>query len=138
LGPGTDGALWSKGSGKVNRIATSGTITQYDAPGTGGGSITAGPDGALWYAGTFPGKIGRVTTSGSVTEYSAGADRLSGITAGPDGNIWFCAQSSANFIGRVNLSTAPPPTPTPPAAPLRGNVTPLAVRPPQSIVSPRP
>src|SRR5580704_8742300 len=59
------------------------------------GAITAGPDGALWFA-EF-GSIGRITTSGVVKEFSlsrlgTGSQAVgepSGITAAPDGDLWF-------------------------------------------------
>ena len=37
---------------------------------TGPKTITAGPDGALWFAGVTSNMIGRVTTSGSITEFT--------------------------------------------------------------------
>jgi virginiamycin B lyase len=79
------------------------------------GSITAGPDGNLWFTETAtavlgggPGinGVGRLTTSGRVTEFSAG---ISGaprsIARGPDGNLWFVEESNsespAGIIGRI-------------------------------------
>jgi virginiamycin B lyase len=147
---GPDGNVWFTSTGMVNRITPSGTITQFAAASaTTQGGITSGPDGALWYAGM--GTIGRMTTSGALTEIPAPADFTSPrqICAGPDGNIWF-AEISANKIGRVNLSgggpgptptptaPGPTPTPTPPGAPLRGHVTPLAVRTPIALGPPPP
>jgi hypothetical protein len=63
-------------------------------------SITAGPDGNLWFtdAGLW---IGKITPFGEATEYghiridrritlgAPGVDHLQDITAGPDGNLWF-------------------------------------------------
>ena len=66
--------------------------------------ITAGPDGALWFAESAGNRIGRITPSGSITEYQlsapAGPDH---ITAGPDGNLWFTEQS-AGRIGRITTT----------------------------------
>jgi len=151
LASGPDGALWfiNGPGGKVGRITTGGVITQFDVPASlyGGGSITGGPDGALWYTATN--KIGRITTSGAVTEIATPSSYNSGkITAGPDGNIWFL-EPQANKVGRVNLSGAPAPTPTPtgpPGGPTptppphipRGHVTPVAAPIPKANVPGRP
>ena len=64
-------------------------------------AITAGSDGALWFAG---GQIGRITTSGTITTFpctfSPGCSFQSyGITSGPDGALWFTDPS--NTIWRV-------------------------------------
>jgi sugar lactone lactonase YvrE len=66
-------------------------------------SITAGPDGALWFTNYANNTIGRITTTGTVTNYS-GPDihRLSGITAGPDGALWFT--NGKLSIGRITTS----------------------------------
>jgi len=116
LAAGPDGALWSAG-GKVNRITTGGTITQFNSVATFGQThITGGPDGAVWYTAT--GKIVRVSTSGAATEIpvSAKFNHPRGITTGPDGNIWFC-DLDGNSIGRVNVSGGGSPTPTPTPSP---------------------
>ena len=126
---GADGALWFTGvAGKVGRITTAGVVTEFSvnappppgsAPGTASTpatptGITAGPDGALWFAGV-PGYVGRITTSGSVTEFAvpdppasalaAGVTLTpSAITAGPDGALWFTTSNST--IGRIATSGA--------------------------------
>jgi virginiamycin B lyase len=100
---GPDGALWFTNSGSppftngassysaggnssIDRITTSGVVTSYTDPSINGpGSITSGPDGALWFTngggglfsslegGLFSSgestSIGRITTSGVVTSY---------------------------------------------------------------------
>jgi len=104
---GPDGALWFTspatllccgsnlvGTGaSIGRLTTSGTVTTYPI-GTGDladpGNITAGPDGALWFAQAAPSAIGRITTSGVITKYSNPSfSGVSSITAGPDGALWF-------------------------------------------------
>jgi streptogramin lyase len=85
--------------------------------------ITAGPDGALWFA-EFGGKIGRISTAGDITEYpvptpSSGPN---GIAAGPDGALWFTeasASEATNAIGRITTSgvVTEYPVPTPHSAP---------------------
>ncbi|SKG70783.1 hydrolase [Mycobacteroides abscessus subsp. bolletii] len=69
----------------------------------GPATITAGPDGNLWFTESLANKIGRITPDGQVTEFSAGLSRGSApdrITAGPDGNLWF-TQVLGNTIGRI-------------------------------------
>jgi hypothetical protein len=59
---GPDGALWFVvAGGKVGRITTSGTITDFRVPATAQ-DIAAGPDGALWFTEVLAGRIGRITT----------------------------------------------------------------------------
>lgn len=65
-------------------------------------SITAGPDGNLWFMEEGLDKIARLTTGGALTEFpvpSAGSPYPS-ITVGPDGNLWFTEQGTSK-IGRV-------------------------------------
>lgn len=85
-------------------MAQSGTysdIVKYVSP--GGGSITAGPDGALWF--TNGSSIGRITTAGAITEYSLPSS--SGfawqIVSGPDGALWFTDQGT-NSIGSITTA----------------------------------
>ena len=80
---GPDGALWFTvqvfssscvcvTGGKIGRITTAGTITEFTLP-TGAskvttplvGGIAAGPDGALWFTDSRLRKIGRLTTPAS-------------------------------------------------------------------------
>jgi len=68
-------------------------------------SITAGPDGALWFtnAGYGNNSIGRITTAGVVTNYTdSSIDDPEGITAGPDGSLWFTKGNSS--IGRITTA----------------------------------
>jgi virginiamycin B lyase len=132
---GPDGALWFTGvPGEVGRITTAGEVTEFDLPkilppAAGGPagipgtlvtpqSITAGPDGALWFTlANVQGEVGRITTAGVVTELpvpdapppagspagSAGtALTLQGITPGPDGALWFTTTSA--FVGRITAA----------------------------------
>ena len=60
-------------------------------------SITAGPNGTLWFAqpgsgsfATSPSYIGTITTSGTITEFPLPAgDEAQFLAAGGDGNMWF-------------------------------------------------
>ncbi|MGC9949715.1 MAG: hypothetical protein ABSF64_25385 [Bryobacteraceae bacterium] len=74
--------------------------------------ITAGPDGALWFAESFANQIGRITTAGSITEFPLPSS-FNGpgiITTGPDGALWFGADpgvySSTDAIGRITTAGA--------------------------------
>src|SRR5690242_13319296 len=80
-------ALWAQSSG------TRTSLVEYPVPTAAGGPnwITAGPDGAMWFAELSANAIGRVTTSGAVTEYAipSAVSGTSVIAAGPDGALWF-------------------------------------------------
>jgi hypothetical protein len=59
------------------------------------GDITAGPDGALWFAETGSGKIGRITTGGTITEFPFFAPSTpNNITTGPNGGLWFTTSAA--------------------------------------------
>jgi len=129
---GPDGALWFTGvPGEVGRISTTGVVTEFavpeipppagSSPGTAGtlatlNSITAGPDGALWFTGVL-GEVGRITTAGVVTEFAvpsipppAGSPpgtagtpvTLEDLTAGPDGALWFTGAPGG--VGRITTA----------------------------------
>ena len=82
------------------------TFTEYPVPSAGSGpeTITAGPDGNLWFTeqDNLGNKVGRITTAGVITEFAlpTTASAPHGITAGPDGNLWF-TQYFAQKIGRI-------------------------------------
>jgi len=63
---GPDGAAWltQARGGKILRMTTSGTVTEYTPPTTGGlpAEITTGPDGAMWFTERQAGQVGRITT----------------------------------------------------------------------------
>ena len=74
------------------------------SPAAGPESITAGPDGAMWFT-EKGGNIGRITTAGVVTEYpvpTVGSNPW-GITAGPDGALWFTERFGGK-IGRITVA----------------------------------
>jgi streptogramin lyase len=117
-----DGDFWfteeyANQADAIGRITTSGAITEFTLPMSGGqpDGITAGPDGALWFTELSGNKIGRMTTSGAVTEFTIPTpdSRPGYIAAGPDGALWFTEY--ANAIGRITVSGAitefPIPTP---------------------------
>jgi virginiamycin B lyase len=105
---GPDGALWFTsftqsppnsdiGASTVGRMTMAGAVTTFPLPSASSApaSITAGPDGNLWFVEPASNAIGRITTSGAVTEYALPTIRgqtstaLFSIVAGSDGNLWF-------------------------------------------------
>lgn len=120
---GPDGALWFtedwgisqvqayQGS-KIGRITTKGAITEYPLSGYSGvsygGTMTTGPDGALWFMEVAAGNVGRITTSGAITEYPVPGlnihDGPFSITAGPNNDLWFGQKSQ---IGEIQLTPSP-------------------------------
>jgi streptogramin lyase len=73
-------------------------------------SITAGPDGALWFTQNVNNTIGRITTTGTITTYTAtGISDPTGIAAGPDGAMWFTSYAtSGGSIGRITTTVTRP------------------------------
>jgi virginiamycin B lyase len=67
--------------------------------------MTAGADGALWFAELGSNKIGRITIAGALAEFQIPTPNSEpySIAAGPDGNVWF-VEHAANKIGRITPS----------------------------------
>src|SRR5712671_5086574 len=89
----------------IAKQAPAQTFTEFPIPtaGISLGGITAGPDGALWFAEASTSKIGRITTAGVITEFptpTAGSP-LGDITQGPDGALWFTESGGFGKIGRI-------------------------------------
>src|SRR6266498_4945348 len=79
-------------------------VTQYPIPTPNSIpiSITAGPDGNLWFAERDVHKIGKITTGGVITEYPLPIGGFPwDITAGPDGALWFPEYQYVDRIGRI-------------------------------------
>lgn len=68
-------------------------------------SITAGPDGNLWFTSSPKNQIGRITPTGQITEFTLPTfgSQSNDITLGPDGNLWFTevGGDQAGKIGRI-------------------------------------
>jgi uncharacterized protein (TIGR03437 family) len=94
-------SYWTAGEpvGKIGRVATGGTLTEFPFPlseysySTG---IRTGSDGNLWFSygglvsGTLQEKVVRMTVKGVLAEFPLASGRgISGLTLGPDGDIWF-------------------------------------------------
>lgn len=94
---------WAATEGHTQTVTGfSNGITQLAYP----SSITAGPDGNLWFTEFVGNRIGRITPSGVVTEFSVGMSPEAGplsIAAGPDGSLWF-TEFYGNKIGRITTA----------------------------------
>ncbi len=102
---GSDGNLWvSLGSGGIARIKPGGEVTEYptSTEGFNAGadvcSITAGPDGNVWFGDCGTTKaVGKITPGGAVTEYEVAGVAFrqpESIVAGSDGRLWFPADKA--------------------------------------------
>ncbi len=113
IAAGPDGNLWvTELNGGIDRVTPSGSITRFPIPQAQHGpeNITAGTDGALWFADADTSDIGRITTNGTVTDFPTptATSRPEAIGIGPDGDVWF-TENSAKQVGVV---FAVPPTVT--------------------------
>ena len=133
---GADDAIWSAVFGGVRRTALDGSMGAYGTTVAGyynqaPRSITAGPDGDLWFT-VAPSDsalcwVGKLTPSGVVSAYSIPASVSTGvptvIIGGPDHALWFGEQG---VIGRLDPSVRPDSTAAGPEAPGTGAAPPLA------------
>jgi streptogramin lyase len=84
-------------------------IAEFPAPITNAllSTITAGPDGNLWFTEGGGNNIGMINpATHAITEFPIPYANASptGITAGPDGNLWFTG-GGTNSIGMINPTT---------------------------------
>jgi len=87
---------------KAEDPTRSGAVTEYSFPyhiGGMGASVTAGPDGNVWFTNYNMGRVGKITPKGEMTEYQPGSGPTFGtnglgqlIVTGSDGNLWYAAQ----------------------------------------------
>ena len=79
--------------GYIDRITTSGAITEFSVGSASPYKIIAGPDGNLWFTDFQLPTLGKMMTSGTITDYqlpaSSGNDMARGVAAGSDGAVWF-------------------------------------------------
>ncbi len=75
---------------RIGRITPAGAVTEFNVPTANSGlnSITAGPDGDLWFTETIGFKIGRITPAGTITEFRASLGAPTAIVNGPDGRLY--------------------------------------------------
>jgi virginiamycin B lyase len=137
LSPGPGGGIWFTESTarKVGHITSTGALREFTVPLPpahppstgplgfgppletsdlpGPGSITAGPDGNIWFtnggsdvgvSGVYGGQIDRITPAGTVSEYQIPSPNSepNDLVAGPDGNLWFTESTlHGGVIGRI-------------------------------------
>ena len=84
------------------------TPQTYTVPSSNSGvnSITAGPDGSMYFTETNTNKIGKLSKNGVITEFliSTPNSGPTSITSGPAGNIYF-TETAANKIGWISTAT---------------------------------
>jgi virginiamycin B lyase len=112
IAAGSDGAMWftfpnsvpSYDTGKIGRITVDGHASFIPIPWTSDAeSITAGPDGNMWFADHVSSAIGRVTMTGEVTRFPIPGPTGTypyQIASGPDGALWF-TDFNGRRIGRL-------------------------------------
>jgi virginiamycin B lyase len=103
----------------VGRAAAGVEPTEIEVPGDSAGPMTAGPEGALWFAGASA--LGRVGADGRVIELplpgQAGLAR--GIAAGPEGDLWITTTREVDRVTTVGaLTRFPLPHPDEEAGPI--------------------
>ncbi len=97
-------------TGRIGRITPNGSWKEYvlptknEEPPSGADSITAGPDGNLWYT-IGASRVGRITTTGKIKEFPLpGSDGDGyGITVGNDKALWYTLQQLSK-IGRMTTT----------------------------------
>jgi virginiamycin B lyase len=93
--------------------------TEIEVPGGSAGPMTAGPEGALWFAGAKG--LGRVDANGRATELPLAGQTgfAQGIAAGPEGNLWITTTREVDRVttGGV-LARFPLPHPNEEAGPI--------------------
>jgi streptogramin lyase len=106
---GPDGALWYMAAGKLVRLNISGQVVGVITPPADMarlGSITVGPDGAIWVANYIPAhqgssdRIAKVTPTGQFTEYRLPSEEAAMMVAGSDGAFWLPVDAFST-IGRL-------------------------------------
>jgi virginiamycin B lyase len=119
LGP--EGNIWiSESDGlvcKVLRVTPRWQIRRFTLPPRGAESrvtsriesMTAGPDGNLWFVASDPSVLGRITPRGQIAETRVGENASSpeSLVRGPGGSLWFNEWRAAS-ITRLAPLPAPP------------------------------
>jgi virginiamycin B lyase len=121
-GPG--GNLWyvDPAGPSIGRITPAGAVKEFPLPtveqnsmggppgmGSGPMSITAGPDGAMWFVEAGADQVGRITADGKITEFPLPRrERMhahpTAIVAGPDGAVWF-SEPLVGALARIDVRT---------------------------------
>lgn len=90
----------------IDRPTEQPKITEYALAGSTPDpySITAGPDGNVWFTEFGQSKISKITSSGSITEYAC-CPWATDITQGPDKNLWYTNNGNSR-IGKLTTAGA--------------------------------
>lgn len=100
--------------GQIAKIAPNGVVTEYQIPSTNAEprTITAGPDGNLWFTEStlHGGAVGRITPNGEIRIFALPeSHEPGGIAPGRDGALWFTdvvfgRQRIVGMIGHITTS----------------------------------
>src|SRR5262249_2883338 len=103
-----------------------GSVTTFNVGTTSGSrsSISAGPDGNLWFTEPDSNEIGRITPAGQITLFHVptSGSQPTGIVAGPNRNIWF-TEAASRHVGECFLTGSPPAAAAPTTAALATDVS---------------
>lgn len=111
---GPDGNVYVAAEGEIDRVDATGTPTVFTIPdGSDAYAITAGPDGAFWFASDGVNQLERMTAAGTFQAFSLpepgatdGSEvSIGALTTGPDGNLWF-TDDQAPQVGYINVTNA--------------------------------
>ena len=87
---GRDGLVWFSAAGHIGYVDASGKMRLFK-PLYAPTSMTAAPDGNLWFANYHGNLITRMTPQGTVSRFpTTFGDSPGDIAVGPDGNLWVC------------------------------------------------
>jgi len=92
----------------IERISTARVFTVFPMRppigGLGAPAITAGPDSALWFAGSSNNTLARATTGELIERPLPDADSIpQSVVTGPDAALWF-TEENANQIVRITTA----------------------------------
>lgn len=89
----SDGLAWFSAGGHIGYVGASGTMRLFKPLYTPT-SMTAAPDGNLWFVNRQANLIRRITPQGTVSTFpTTFGDSPGDIAVGPDGNLWVCGTS---------------------------------------------
>lgn len=86
----SDGLVWFSAGGRIGYVDTSGKMRLFK-PLYAPSSMTAAPDGNLWFVNHSANLITRLTPQGAASQFATTfGDAPGDIAVGPDGNLWVC------------------------------------------------
>ena len=97
----------------IGRLSPTGRLAQFNlGRGLSVGSMTAGPDGNLWFTLSTPALagvswVGRITPAGRVSRFRVPGNALQ-VIAGPDDALWFADSAPGHSaLGRMSVDGEP-------------------------------